>query len=289
MFSINEAGSLLKNVPKLYEALDTVRDENTKRTQYATVKENLNHIFSVQSSVTKTLQWIEEDKLLHAHQCLSELENSRDDILFELHKLPKQYALDKMTMKKNFEKVESVSAQLGTKIRLILVRCLATVRKEPTIIVTAMRIIKREEAADTFAMQQKQQTGFCPPDRPKCWRKMAIDALYETVNTRIEGSKLEERADNKLWLVRDLEIARQFLLDDLRVVKSLCVPCFPPEYDIFNEYVKMYHTALSKHVSCKRVHLIFIPLHIYICFISWKRSSKVDWKATNTYRCCRGS
>lgn len=76
-----------------------------------------------------------------------------------------------------------------------------------------------------------------------------MDVLYESARIKIEGSKLEERADNKLWLVRDLEIARQFILEDLRVVKSLCVPCFPPEYDIFNEYVKMYHTALSKHVS----------------------------------------
>lgn len=78
---------------------------------------------------------------------------------------------------------------------------------------------------------------------------MALDALYESANVRIEGSKLEERSDNKLWLVRDLEIARQFILDDLRVVKSLCVPCFPPHYDIFNQYVTFYHTALSKHVS----------------------------------------
>lgn len=98
--------------------------------------------------------------------------------------------------------------------------------------------------------QQKQQTGFCPPDRPKNWRQMAMDALLATVRDRIEGSKLEERSDNKLlWLVRDLEIARQFILDDLRVVKQCCVPCFPPEYNIFTEYVKMYHTALSAHVS----------------------------------------
>lgn len=123
--------------------------------------ENLKHIFTVQSSVTKALQWIDEDKLLHAHQCLTDLENSRDDILFELHKLPKQYALDKMTLKSNFVKVESVSAQLGQKIRLILDRCLATVRKEPTIIVTAMRIIKREETADTFALQVRFCFFFC--------------------------------------------------------------------------------------------------------------------------------
>lgn len=155
--SIKEVGQLLKNVPKIYESLEHVRNENAKHSQYATVMENLKHIFSVQSSVTKTIQWIEDDKLLNAHQCLTDLENSRDDILFELHKLPKQYALDKMTLKTNFAKVESVSDKLGDKIRIILDRCLTTVRKEPTIIVTAMRIIKREETADTFALQVNDQ------------------------------------------------------------------------------------------------------------------------------------
>lgn len=94
---------------------------------------------------------------------------------------------------------------------------------------------------------------------------MALDALYESANVRIEGSKLEERSDNKLWLVRDLEIARQFILDDLRVVKSLCVPCFPPHYDIFNQYVKFYNTALSIHVS----HFILANVYsLLYCILS---------------------
>lgn len=141
-----------------------------------------------------------------------------------------------------------MSQQIERKIRLILNRTLATVRKEPTIIVTALRIIEREEKADQFALQQQKNTGFLPPGRPKQWRKMAMDVLTEAVIERIEGSKLEERSDNKMWLVRDLEITRQFILEDLRVVKSLCVPCFPPHYDIFNGYVRMYHTMLSKYV-----------------------------------------
>lgn len=176
------------------------------------------------------------------------MENSRDDLLFELHKLPKQYAHDKITLKRYFEKVEVVSQQLERKIRLIMNRTLATVRKEPTVIVTALRLIEREEKADQFALQQQKQTGFLPPGRPKNWRQKAFDVLNEAVVDRIEGSKLEERSDNKLWLVRDLELARQFILEDLRVIKS-CVPCFPQHYDIFQVYVRMYHTALSKHVK----------------------------------------
>lgn len=84
-----------------------------------------------------------------------------------------------------------------------------------------------------------------------------MDALYKKVQARVEGSKVEERSKNKLWLVHDLEIARQFVLDDLRVVKQCCVPCFPPEFNIFAEYVKMYHLALSKHVRQKKKHLTF--------------------------------
>lgn len=177
-------------------------------------------------------------------------------MLFELHKLPKQYAHDKITLKRYFEKVEIVSQQMERKIRLILNRTLATVRKEPTVIVTALRIIEREEKADQFALQQQKNTGFLPPGRPKQWRKMAMDVLNDAVTERIEGSKLEERADNKMWLVRDLEITRQFILEDLRVVKSLCVPCFPPHYDIMDEYVRMYHTMLSKYVSRLAFQLI---------------------------------
>lgn len=51
-----------------------------------------------------------------------------------------------------------------------------------------------------------------------------------------------------------LQLTRQLILEDLRVVKTLCVPCFPPHYDIINKFVHMYHTALSHHVS--RKHLL---------------------------------
>ncbi|XP_055918920.1 exocyst complex component 3 [Eupeodes corollae] len=246
---VKEVDGLLAGVPEIYDALEVVREENTKHSQYATAMENLKHIFNVQSSVTKTMQLIDEDKLLNAHQCLSDLENSRDDLLYELHKQSKQHASDKITLKRHFEKVETVSQALEKKIRLIMNRTLNTVRKEPVVIVTALRIIEREEKSDQFALQQQKVTGFLPPGRPKNWRQMAMNVLREAVVTRIEGSKVEERADNKLWLVRDLEITRQIILEDLRVVKSLCIPCFPPHYNIFNEYVKLYHQGLSDYLD----------------------------------------
>ncbi|XP_031339008.1 exocyst complex component 3 [Photinus pyralis] len=241
--------NLFVEAPVLYNQLSEVREENMRHSQYVTARENLKHIFTVPESVKKTEQWINDAKLLHAHQCLRDLENSRDDLLFELHKLPNQSAHDIAMLKAYFADVEKLSDLLGKQLRLVMARTLNTVRKEPTIIVTALRIIEREEKADDEATKHFKQSGFIPPGRPKRWKAMAFEVLEKAVATRIEGTQIEERDDNKLWIIRYLELIRQLILEDLRVVKSLCIPCFPPRYDIMNRYVHMYHVCLSKHLQ----------------------------------------
>ncbi|XP_063362042.1 exocyst complex component 3 [Cydia amplana] len=246
---MDELEELLKGVPPLVGSLQAVREEDSRHSQYVTAMDSLKHIFTVPDSVAKTMQWIGEGKLLHAHQCLNDLENSRDDLLYELHRLPNQSSHDKIMLKAYFEDVEMVSNSLEKQIKLILARTLNTVRKEPTVIVTALRIIEREEKRDQMALEQQDQTGFMPPGRPKRWRTVAFEELERAVAQRTEGTRVDEREDNKLWLVKYLELTRQLILEDLRVVKTLCVPCFPPHYDIVNKYVNMYHTCLSSSVS----------------------------------------
>lgn len=36
---------------------------------------------------------------------------------------------------------------------------------------------------------------------------------------RVEGNQMEDRTTNKMWLVRHLEVTRQLVLEDFRVVK----------------------------------------------------------------------
>lgn len=66
--------------------------------------------------------------------------------------------------------MQQLSEQLGKQLWLLLGRSLNTVRKEPQVIVTAVRIIEREERADAYAVQRQKQSGFLPPDRPKRWK-----------------------------------------------------------------------------------------------------------------------
>ncbi|XP_059046344.1 exocyst complex component 3 [Achroia grisella] len=264
---MDELEELLKGVPPLVASLQAVREEDSRHSQYVTAMDSLKHIFTVPESVAKTKQWIGEGKLLHAHQCLNDLENSRDDLLYELHRLPNQSSHDKIMLKAYFEDVEMVSNLLEKQIKLILARTLNTVRKEPTVIVTALRIIEREEKRDQMSLQQQSQSGFMPPGRPKGWRTKAFDVLECAVAQRVEGTRVDEREDNKLWLVRYLELTRQLILEDLRVVKTLCVPCFPPHYDIVNKYVNMYHTCLSS--SLQDIVHSGIEGNEYVTLLSW--------------------
>lgn len=263
--NLKSMNNLFANLPNLMEKFSEVREENMRHSQYVTARENLKHIFTVPESVEKTKNWINEGKLLHAHQCLRDLENSRDELLLELHKLPNQSNLDTGMLKAYFADVEILSQLMEKQIRLILSRTLNTVRKDPTVIVTALRIIEREEKADKEASYHK--SGFKPPGRPKCWKDLAFEVLEKTVDQRIQGTQVEEREDNKLWLVRYLELTRQVILEDLRVVKTLCVPCFPPRYNIVNQYVNWYHKALSSHL--KEIIQNGVEGNEYVSILSW--------------------
>ena len=117
------------------------------------------------------------------------------------------------------------------------------------VVVTAVRIIERETRVDRFVIERQKQSGFLPPGRPKNWRQRALEVLRDSVNERIVGNQFEEREDNKMWLVRHLEVTRLLVIEDLRVVKTLCSPCFPPHWDIFNQFFQFYHSNLSKHLE----------------------------------------
>lgn len=236
-------------VPNLVDKLRQVREESMKHSQYAAAMENLKHIFNVPESIQKTREWIADGKLLLAHQQLMELENSRDDLLYELHRLPSTSQADKNMLKHYFAEVEKLSEELGKQLWLLIRLTLNSVRKEPQVIVTALRIIEREEKADALALKRFDSTGFMPQGRPKQWRRRVFEILEESVSERITGNQFHDRESNKMWLVMHLEVTRQIIINDLRVVKMACVPCFPPHYNIVQEMLHLYHRCLSAHLQ----------------------------------------
>jgi exocyst complex component 3 len=244
---LDEIDGTYKTIAGLGQKLKSLHQENSRHSQLAAAVDNLMNIFNVPETISRCEELINDGKLLHAHKCLSELECSRNDLLYELHKQPTQTPTDRDLVMKYFADMDRPLELLSKQLWLILHRTIISVRMEPTIIVTVLRIIEREERTDALMAKQYEQMRL--PDRPKRWKQKAFDVMNEAVHTRIEGNQMEDRTMNKMWLVRHLEVTRQLVLEDLRVVKTLCEPCFPPHYNIVQSYINMYHNNISLHLS----------------------------------------
>jgi exocyst complex component 3 len=80
-FSIDDIEVNLRDLPELSDRLADVGEETLRYSQLATAQDNLKHLFMVPETVINTETAIVEGKLLDAHKALSELEQSRDDLV----------------------------------------------------------------------------------------------------------------------------------------------------------------------------------------------------------------
>lgn len=199
--------------------------------------------------VRETQDLIEHGELLQAHWKLMDLECSRDGLMYEQYRMDSGNTRDMTLIHSYFGSTQGLSDELAKQLWMVLQRSLVTVRRDPTLLVSVVRIIEREEKIDRRILDRKKQTGFVPPGRPKNWKEKMFTILDRTVTTRIEGTQADTRESDRMWLVRHLEIIRKYVLDDLIVAKNLLAQCFPPHYEIFRSLLRTYHQALSARMQ----------------------------------------
>ncbi|RNA29859.1 exocyst complex component 3 [Brachionus plicatilis] len=274
IYSIQEE---YKTISHLENTLGELRKEATKHKQLKSAKENVQNILNVKDLAKKAEQYIEDNNLLLAHKCLFDMEKCKNDILEELgNPSENNHNIDDIKLVEEFfKKVKQLQEILHSNIFLVIKRMLEVSKSYPNQLVTALRVISREEALDEFWMKKKEETGFAPSDRPKRWKEECKETIKRTIETKIQGCWIDDRETNEKWFSNNLARINSRFLEDLEIVKKLCEPCFPPSYKIFDFYVENIIISISNHF-----HLLLDSNQLkdreFYILLSWSEAYKSE-------------
>lgn len=275
IYSIQEE---YKTISHLENTLSNLRIEATKHKQLKSAKENVKNILNVDDLAVQAHAFIEQNKLLNAHKCLLDMEKCRNDILEELGPPNEKNnnTSDIKLVMDFFKKTKEIQTLLHNCIFVVIKRMLEVSKTFPEQLVTALRIIERENILDEYWKKKKEETGFAPPDRPKKWRKECRDTIKSIAETKIHGCRIEERETDDSWFSKHLGNICSRLIEDLEVVKKLCDPCFPPHYRIFDFFVDCVHQVLGVYLK-DLLDTESLKGQEYFILLSWQDTYKSDY------------
>ena len=247
IYSIQEE---YQTISHLENTLGELRKEANRHKQLKSAKENVKNILNVSDLSKQAKEFIESNKLLDAHKCLLDMEKCRNEILEELEKPEEKNASnfsDKKLVEDFFKEIKEIQTALKNYIFLTIKRMIEVSKSYPEKLVTALRIIEREELLDEEWQKKKDETGFAPKDRPKRWRQTCQNTIRQIIENKIHGLRIEERETDESWFSKHLGNVTACIVPDVAVVKKLCAPCFPPTFRVFDYFIRVIHEILSEY------------------------------------------
>ncbi|XP_069755532.1 exocyst complex component 3-like protein [Narcine bancroftii] len=214
--------------------------------QLATAVHNLHQVFSVPEVVAEARRLIEDRRVLEAHTKLMEMECWRDNILYQLHHAGKPDAEGEQVVLSYFSCVGELNEYIAKEVWDIVSCALTLVKQDPTLFVSAVRVIEREEKIDQVTADCQSQHRFLPPGRPKNLRQMFFKVIEQSAAAQFRARHTDTKGPG---LSNHLAALQNNVLNDLKVVKHLMEQCCPPHYNIIQTYATLYHTCLSGHLQ----------------------------------------
>ncbi|XP_062997069.1 exocyst complex component 3-like protein [Elgaria multicarinata webbii] len=229
-----------------FSTLQQLREVAVEHAQLGAVVQTLPQLFSVHRLLSETFDLLQNQRLLEAHTRLMDLESLRDDILSQLHQHNLLSPLHLASVESYFGGLLELNDALARHLWHIVADGTKLVSEDPSLFVSAVRIIEREEGIDDALLLRSQPLGFLPPGRPKCWRQKFFQVIQDTLATA-HFQAVSSDAQGRL-LTRHLASLQSSILAELCVVKDLMVQCCPPHYDILAAFAAMYHQGLVGHL-----------------------------------------
>nr|XP_020666639.1 exocyst complex component 3-like protein [Pogona vitticeps] len=244
-----ELGSVQQDLASragFFHNLQQLQKVAEKHAQLSSVVQTLPQLFSVHRLLSEAFDLLQGHHLLEAHAGLMALESLRDEILSQLHNHKLLNSLDLASIETYFGDLLALNESLAKHLWHVVAHSTRVVSEDPTLFVSALRIIEREEGIDAVLLQRAHPPGFLPPGRPKCWRQR----FFEVIQSTIVASHFEPVPSNvqSQQFSRHLASLQSSILAELCIVKDLMVQCCPPHYDILTAFASMYHQGLASHL-----------------------------------------
>nr|CAH8873472.1 unnamed protein product [Trichobilharzia regenti] len=241
-----QLGSSLGTLAGLSRQLHELKNLSTKYSQLGAAMENMSYLVKAPENFEQARNYIESENLLDGHKIMQELEGIRDELMYEVFRQKSMEDLD--TLRAFFRELEDLNEMFRHKIIMLGSRLTSAVITHNRFVVNCVRVIDREERADATWRKKSEKHGFMPDGRPKQWKKLLFDSVFNNIKNKVFGSALDSEND-KNKLVRHNEAIRQHTLADLKIAKNICPTYFPADYAIFDRFVEMYHEAIGMHVE----------------------------------------
>ncbi|KAM4018479.1 exocyst complex component 3-like protein isoform 2-T2 [Anomaloglossus baeobatrachus] len=236
--------------------LQPIRQLVMEHVQLSVVIHSLPYIYAVPKLIAQTRDLIEKQHLLEAHVALRDLESLRDGILYRLQKagpLPGPTAVQPDAegtdlVQQFFAGVQGVSEELSAVLSSLAQSALAVARSDPSLLVSAIRIVEREEFLDAEETRGPMQQLWRPPGRPKNLRTVFFNALEKGVWERVMAPELLWEDLGAADLAKHLKDLQDGVVEELQSAFSVLVPCVPPHYDLPRGLAFMCHHGIARHL-----------------------------------------
>ncbi|XP_007421133.2 exocyst complex component 3-like protein isoform X1 [Python bivittatus] len=229
-----------------FRSLQQLRELAVKHTQLEAVVQMLPQLFSVPQLLSEAFNLLQSQHLLKAHLGLMDLESLRDNILSQLYSRSLLSPLHLASVESYFGGLLELNDALAQHLWDTVAHATKVVSEDPSLFVSALRIIEREEGIDAIVLLRSQPHGFLPPGRPKCWRRKFFQVIQDTVIAAY--FQAEPNNTQGQWLTSHLASLQSNILAELRIVKDLMVQCCPPHYNILTAFATMFHQGLANHL-----------------------------------------
>ncbi|XP_058011490.1 exocyst complex component 3-like protein isoform X3 [Ahaetulla prasina] len=244
-----ELGSIQKDLTSCidsFRSLQDLRELATKHDQLEAVVQMLPQLFSVPQLISEGFDLLQSQNFLKAHLGLMDLESLRDSILSHVHNRNLLSPTNRTSVESYFGGLLELNNALAQHLWRTVAHATKLVSEDPSLFVSAVRIIEREENIDAIVLLRSQPHGFLPPGRPKRWRRKFFQVIQDTVVAsyfQAEPNKTQGQG-----LSGHLACLQNSILAELRIVKDLMVQCCPPHYNILMAFATMFHQGLTHHL-----------------------------------------